>query len=563
MSKILRVLVTIIGTFILLGLVAIIGLVVFVNPNDLKPQISQAVNKYTGRQLQLGGDIEWSLYPWLGLQLNDAKLSNTPGFGDKPFAQIQKLDIQIRLLPLLHKQLEIGKLHVNGLTLYLVKNAQGRINWQGPHNPVSSTTSSTPSASSGTLPDSLKPLGFVVAGIDIQNGHIFFDDQQKNKHYEISQLQLKSANLTVNQSSPFSAQFNLNANAPKLNATVKLASNLTLSLDAKKITLNKLNFDTLLKDPSYPKAGLPITLQGDGTLNLNDQSFTSDKFTLTIAQNKFVGRITGQNLVNSPSVSGTLTAEQIKSGQFTIQQVQLPFQFKNNILSLAPITGKLYQGNYQGNVTINLATQTPRIVTQSQLSQINTQALFQKFNIKSQIQLAGLANVNAKLTTQGSDQTSLLRNLNGQGQFKLDNGAIKGINLSYWVAMGKALLKHETTPTSNTSDTPFNQFMGSFTIDKGILTNNDLAIGSGRLNIHGQGSIDLPQQQINYELNAQPILADGTPDGIAIPIKITGQFSNIHIVPILDKLSIDIVKEKLKGKLQEQLKKLDLKKIFQ
>ncbi len=562
MSKMLRVLVTIIGAFILLGLVAIIGLVVFVNPNDLKPQINQAVNKYTGRQLQLGGDIEWSLYPWLGLQLNEAKLSNRPGFGEKPFAEIQKLDIQVRLLPLLHKQLEIGKLHVNGLTLFLVKDAQGRTNWQGFLNPEA-TTSSTPSTSGDTLPDSLKPLGFVVAGLDIQNGHIFFDDQQKNKHYEISQLQLKSANLTVNQSSSFSTQFNLIANAPKLNAVVKLASNLTLSSDARKITLNKLNFDTLLKNSTYPKTGLPITLQGNATLNLNDQSFASDKFTLTVAQNKFVGRIVGQNLVNNPSVSGTLATEQFKAGQFTIQQVQLPFQFKNNKLSLDPITGKLYQGNYQGNVTVDFATQIPRIITQSQLSQINTQSLFQEFDIKSQIQLAGLANINAKLTTQGSDQNSLLKNLNGQGQFKLDNGVIKGINFSYWVAMGKALLKHEATPTANTSDTPFNQFMGSFTINNGILANNDLIVGSGRLNIHGQGSIDLPQQQINYELNAQPILADGTPDGIAIPIKITGQFNNIHIVPILDKLSIDIVKEKLKGKLQEQLKKLDLKKIFQ
>ena len=56
MSKLLRVLFTFIGAVILLGLVSLIGLVVFVNPNDLKPQISQAVTQFTGRQLQLGGD---------------------------------------------------------------------------------------------------------------------------------------------------------------------------------------------------------------------------------------------------------------------------------------------------------------------------------------------------------------------------------------------------------------------------------------------------------------------------------------------------------------------------
>ncbi len=558
----LRALVTLICTFSLLILVAIIGLVVFVNPNDLKPQISQAVSKYTGRQLQLGGDIEWSLFPWLGLQLNDAKVSNTPGFGGKPFAEIQKLDIQVRLLPLLHKQLEVGKLHAKGLTLYLVKNAQGQANWEKIHTATPPTAVAT-SSSSDTLPNYLKPLSFGVAGLDIQDGQIFFDDQQKNKHVEISQLQLKSANLTINKSSPFSVKFNLKSNAPKLNAAVKLSTNITLNTDEKTLVLDKLNFDTLLKDPTYPKGELPVSLLGDVTLNLNDQTVASDKFIATIVQNKFVGHIKGQNLLSNPSLSGVLTTEQFKADKFSIQQVQLPFEFKNNTLTLNSITGKLYQGNYKGNATINLTTSTPQLATQGQLTQINTQSLFEQFNNKSQIQLVGLANVNFNLTTQGSDENTLIKNLQGQGQFNLDDGAIKGINLSYWVAMGKALLKHETSPTSDTSDTPFNKFLGSFTINKGILANNDLNVISGRLRIGGKGSVDLPQQLINYELNAQPILSDGSPDGIAIPIKITGQFHNIHVAPILDKLSIDIVKEKLKGKLQDQLKKLDLKKLFQ
>ena len=116
MSKVLRIFITFIGAVLLLGLVSLIGLVVFVNPNDLKPQISQAVTKFTGRQLQLGGDIQWSIFPWLGLQLNDVKLTNSPNFGNNPFAKIKKLDIQVRLYPLLHKQLEIGKLQAVSYT---------------------------------------------------------------------------------------------------------------------------------------------------------------------------------------------------------------------------------------------------------------------------------------------------------------------------------------------------------------------------------------------------------------------------------------------------------------
>jgi AsmA protein len=551
MSKILRVLVTLIAALILLVLLAIIGLIVFVNPNDLKPQISQAVNKYTGRQLQLAGNIEWAIFPRLGLQLNDAKLNNTPGFGDKPFAQIKKLDIQVRLLPLLHKQLEIGKLYVNGLTLYLIKNAQGQNNWQRPNR-----SELTPTDANKPLNTNLRPLSFVIAGIDIQNGAIFFDDKQKNKHYQISQLQLKSTNITVNKSSPFFTQFKLNTNSPKLNANIKLATYITLSTDDKTIALNKLYLDILLNGATYPKAGLPISLQGDTTLNLNEQTFSSDQFTLSIAENKFTGNIAGQNLLDNPILSGVIKSEQFRASNLAIQQLELPFQFKNNKLSLDPITGQLYQGNYRGNVNVDLTKATPRFNTNSQFNQINIKSLFQTSQTKSQIQLAGLANVNFTLNSQGSDQDSLLKNLHGQGQFNLDNGAIEGINLSYWVAMGKALLNHQVAPNASSPITPFNKFMGSFTINRGILTSNDLSISSGHLTINGRGSIALPEQLINYDLHVQPVLADGRADGIAIPIRITGQFNNIRVTPMLDRLGVNIIKEKLKDRLQKHLQRI-------
>ena len=557
MSKVLRIFITFIGAIILLGLVSLIGLVVFVNPNDLKPQISQAVTKFTGRQLQLGGDIQWSIFPWLGLQLNDAKLTNNPSFGDKPFAQIKKLEIQVRLFPLLHKQLEIGKLQIHGLTLYLIKNTKGQVNWEGPL-----TSSQNSRNSENNLSDSLKPIGFIVTGLDIRDGHIIYTDQQKNKRVEITELQLKSANLAINRSSPFDIQFNLNSNNPSLNAAVKLRSFITLSADRKKVEFNNLNLNTLLKGPSYPKGELPLFLKGHIELDLNKQSIIADQLIAIINQIKLTGQITGQHILNNPSFAGSLNSPQIKTGPLTFQQIHLGFQFSNNLLTFNPMNAQFYQGNYQGKATVNLNPKIPVITAQNQFNQINTALLFQDLINKSQIQLAGLATLNLNVSTAGDTTDGLIRNLNGQGHFNLDQGALKGINLSYWIALGKALLKHEATPKSTGPDTPFDKFNGSFNINQGIVNNNDLIISSGRLRVNGKGMLNLPLQQINYELQAQPILADGSPEGIAIPIRISGPLQHVSISPILDQLSVDIIKEKLKGKLGDTLKKLDLNKLF-
>lgn len=559
MSRILRIFITFIGAVILLGLVSLIGLVVFVNPNDLKPQISQAVTKFTGRQLQLGGDIQWSLFPWLGLQLNDAKLTNNPGFGsDKPLAQIQKLEIQVRLLPLLHKQLEIGKLQIHGLTLYLIKNAKGQVNWEGPLTSSQKTSSN----SENNLNDSLKPLGFIVTGLDIRDGHIIYSDQQKNKQLEITGLQLKSAKLTINKSSPFDIQFNLKTNSPIINAIIKSRSSITLSADRKTIEFNNLNLNMLLKGPSYPKNGLPLALKGHIDLDLIKQNILADQLIAIINQIKLTGHVTGQHILNNPSFAGSLNSQQIKTGPLNFQQIHLGFEFKNNLLTLNPITAQFYQGNYQGNATVNLNQKVPVITAQNQFNQINTALLFQDLISKSQIQLAGLATLSLNISTTGDTADGLIRNLNGQGRLNLDQGALKGINLSYWIALGKALLKHQVTPKSTGPDTPFDKFNGSFTINQGIVSNTDLIIRSGRLRVNGKGILNLPLQQINYELQAQPILTDGSPEGIAIPIRISGPLQHISISPILDQLSVDIIKEKLKGKLGDTLKKLDLNKLF-
>lgn len=556
MSKVFRIFITFIGAIILLGLVSLIGLVVFVNPNDLKPQISQAVTKFTGRQLQLGGDIQWSIFPWLGLQLNNVKLTNNPGFGQDPFAQIKKLDIQVRLVPLLHKQLEIGKLQIHGLSLYLIKNAKGQANWEGP------LSSSPKTNSESNLTDNLKPLGFIITGLDIRDGHIIYSDQQKNKHIEITELQLKSANLAINKSSPFDIQFNLNSNSPVINAAVKLRSSITLSTDRKNVDFNNLNLNMFLKGPSYPKGELPISLKSHIDIDLNKQVITADQLIAFINQIKLTGHITGQQILNNPNFAGTLFSNQIKTGNLAFQQIHLDFQFSNNLLTLKPINAKFYQGNYQGNASINLNSKVPQIVAQNQFNQINTALLFQDLINKSQVQLAGLASLNLNISTAGDSTDLLIRNLNGQGRFNLDQGALKGINLSYWIALGKALLKHEVTPKSTGPDTPFDKFNGSFNINQGIVSNNDLIITSGRLRVNGKGVLNLPLQQINYELQAQPILADGSPEGIAIPIRISGPLQHLSISPILDQLSVDIIKEKLKGKLGDTLKKLDLNKLF-
>ena len=80
---------------LLLGLLLLIAVAGFaltylLDPNDYKDEIRSLVQDKTGYDLQINGDIGWSLFPWLGLELADARLARV-GMSDQPFADIRLL----------------------------------------------------------------------------------------------------------------------------------------------------------------------------------------------------------------------------------------------------------------------------------------------------------------------------------------------------------------------------------------------------------------------------------------------------------------------------------------
>jgi AsmA protein len=165
--RILKLVAIALGGLVALLVIILLGVRMFVNPNDYKDRIARVVKNSTGRELELPGDIKLSVFPWIALELGPASLGNPPGFGDEPFAAVRHAALRVRLLPLLRKQLEIGRVEVDGLDLRLRKNAAGRGNWQS-----AGESSPTPQSSGGVGAPALRDL----AGIVVSNSRISYQD---------------------------------------------------------------------------------------------------------------------------------------------------------------------------------------------------------------------------------------------------------------------------------------------------------------------------------------------------------------------------------------------------
>jgi len=114
---------------LMLLVVVVLALPLVVDPNDFKGQITQQMEKHTGRTLTIDGDLKLSVFPWLGIELAGVTMGNAPGFGKKPFAQVEKAGVRVKLIPLLGKKLEVDTVILHGLNAHLIKAKDGRTNW--------------------------------------------------------------------------------------------------------------------------------------------------------------------------------------------------------------------------------------------------------------------------------------------------------------------------------------------------------------------------------------------------------------------------------------------------
>ena len=88
MGRILKLVGVVGGAVLAFIVLATIALALLVDPNDYKTEISAAVERATGRQFSLEGDLELDVFPRLRITIGAAELANAAGFADGPFASI-------------------------------------------------------------------------------------------------------------------------------------------------------------------------------------------------------------------------------------------------------------------------------------------------------------------------------------------------------------------------------------------------------------------------------------------------------------------------------------------
>lgn len=256
MRKPLKIVLIVAGALVALVVVAAIVLPLVVDPNKYKGRIAQEVQKATGREFAILGDIDLSVFPWLGLDIGRMRLANAQGFGGEPMAEVLGAQVRVKLLPLLSRRVEMGKVVIQDPVIRLAKDKQGRTNWQDIQEHMERQAAEQPPEKPAEPGEPGKsPLESIeLAGLEVENGLLVWNDMQADARYEVRELNVEVGELSMQgQPRPFpvSASCAFTASKPQAGGILELSSTVTLNMDQKTArterTTLKLNIDKLVQ----------------------------------------------------------------------------------------------------------------------------------------------------------------------------------------------------------------------------------------------------------------------------------------------------------------------------
>ncbi len=269
------------------------------------------------------------------------------------------------------------------------------------------------------------------------------------------------------------------------------------------------------------------------------------------------------DLLKSLRAKGSFNVGEIKVGGAHLTQLTAVINVADGQGRFAPLTARLYGGQYNGNIALDVRQAVPRLTMDEHLTGIDIAALMKEYADSKR--LSGRGNLNVKLAASGRNGDALLKTLTGTISTDLQNGAVEGVDIWYAIAQAQSLIqKRELAAVTNTRRTAFETFKASADVVNGLATTKDLAIASQLLRINGSGSTNLVTQALDYSITATVLKTPpGVDEGTAqlaratIPVKITGTFEDPKVRPDLAGMAKERVKqevEKRKDEVKEKVK---------
>jgi len=382
MKGIFRILLGLIGTLIVLMVAAAVLLPLIYDEEDLKQAIATRVYQQTGRELSIDGTLDFSVFPWLAVEVSDLSLGNAEGFGDQPFAHISQARVGVALMPLLRKKIAADEITLDGLELDLAVNARGDNNWDDLSAGAETGKEASDEAGSSLISSQS------VAGLNIRDARIELQDQQAGSHYRLSRFSMETGALGEGEPIPVKLTSLIEDLAGGASANFSLAATAVIDLQAEQYTFDDveltLTHGAAAANEDHPELRIHAPRV---SADLVAQTLQIDAFEAHLASLQASGALSASNILEQPAFSGSFnTAVFSPAGLMQELQMEAPatadpealkhaslsssFTASDSQLILSKLEFELDQSRFTGDMSVSHFDQ-PNIGFELTVDEIN------------------------------------------------------------------------------------------------------------------------------------------------------------------------------------------------
>ena len=565
----------------------VIGAVFLIPAEKVAALAAREFSKITGRNLEISGSVRPSFYPVLGVKTGPISVANAGWSKEGPLLQAASMEISLDMTSLMSGTMRITGLQVTDPVIVLERNEAGLANWDfravadgggtaGPETPGQGTPFTLDNAviTGGRVRYMDHATGKVVEvsrieaaaslpdfnGAATLKGSAQMGGQQLTISGRVAEFapflsgrlvpvtllaQAGAADIKFDgqaSMTPFAADGAVTADLGDMAAMFGLAGMaapaLPEGLGARAVSVT---------------GAVTLTAEGsahlrDGTLTLDGNVLSGDLDYVTAGERpKLSGKLVAQDLVlglAAPSAGGgkaaaasdgwstdavdvsglaaldaavALTATSLDLGTaktgplkvlVTLDRARAVFDLREMSVYSGGVTGQ-FVINGRNGLSVGGDLRFAGIAIQPMLS-----------GLAGYDRVTGTGDADLKFLAVGDSQAALMQSLSGSGTLSLTRGEVAGVDVP------GILRTLDTSYVGEGTKTVYDAVTGSFVIDGGVLSNDDLVLDAPGLTATGNGTVGIGERDLAYRVRPTAVIKGGASDGVAVPLLITGPWAS-------------------------------------
>jgi uncharacterized protein involved in outer membrane biogenesis len=514
------------------------------------------VKSSTGRDLTITGPVSLNIFPSIGVSADQVSLSNAVWATDKQMFTLKHIEMSIKLMPLLKGSVEISGMKIVGLDSHLQTNKAGDGNWvmtgfvdmiSQPTVGVTSNTNSannTSKASADTSGASSNPF-VAIEMVDITDARITYQDDKSaptellfpkfllerngSKTDVLIEAQYANNKIGLKGKVDWLRQAVIDWNVKPVKMDIDLLATVNeRTLDIKGV-VNKTpqalpQFDIALNSKSFsllPLAGSAAAVAGSGS---------SHKESVKQEQGRYFFSDDSLPFTMLPEADGKISlniAELVIPHQAPFINLKANALFKNQHIEINDFSFSLGKGSAQGQIVIDqYHSANPSMKMKGMAQGFTWQQMIGSSDASSKVS-GGEVQIAMNIQGSGKSLHQLVSHANGAAQISVGPATMGTQYMNEGGDLVISVLNAINPMQKKTTQTILTCAVAYLPISNGVINvNNSIGIETDRLNIVGNGSVNLASEAIN--LTIDPKEKSGLTTGVDLGglVKLQGTLQN-------------------------------------